>query len=92
MMIPPLFFRIRVMEDGRRKFALWLPLFLLWPFALCIVIILIPFYMIASLALIWTDVGIKILKAPVIFYELLCAMRGLHVNVNDKDNVLIDIK
>lgn len=86
MMLPPILMKLRIAEESKSKFALWIPLVLFWPFLLLLLVIILPFYIIAFIGLIWTKKGRAILHIPFAFYELLCAVRGLHVDVNDKDD------
>jgi len=83
---PPLVLRVRVVEDGRRKVRLWIPLFLLWPGVLLLLVALAPFAVVAALVLWRKGTGRRILLAAPLCVDALCAMRGLEVNVVDKDD------
>lgn len=80
MKLPPMLCRLQF----RRGFALWLPLFLIWPIAFALLVVFSPFFLI----------GLMILKfgahvtwdMPAILEELyraLCALRGLEVDFED---------
>lgn len=80
MNYPPLLMRLGIYD--RRRFSLWLPLFLLWPVALALAIVLAPVVLLAALIL-WPFVWGKLLlmSGPMIF-GVLCSLRGLEVNLN----------
>ncbi|TVR54868.1 MAG: hypothetical protein EA425_01220 [Puniceicoccaceae bacterium] len=83
MSIPPALLQIRVRESNRRRFGLWLPLFLLWP-VLLLAWLLFPFLFL--LGLVWPrrDQG-RLLRGLVPgVSRLFCAFRGLSVDVGDR--------
>jgi hypothetical protein len=81
---PPMFMRIKIKNKDTR-FGLWLPLFLLFPIALVIFIILSPFILIAIIVLWhtgWGRVALFSLKAA---FMACWALRGLKVDVRKPD-------
>ncbi len=74
-MIPPLVARILVRDDS--SINLWIPLFLLWILLAPIAILLLPFVLIFFVC----TKGLRGLSAIWLFYQCLCALRGLDVNV-----------
>jgi hypothetical protein len=48
-MLPPAIVDIRRMKDGKRKLRLFVPVFLLWPVALAIALLLIPFLLLLAI-------------------------------------------
>ncbi len=91
MIYPPLILRIRIMEAGRKKIGLWLPLFLMWPFMLVISILLLPLVLIVSLILWPSGKGKKIILAFPLIFNLICNMRGLRFDVKgSNDNVYVN--
>lgn len=87
MMFPPSIARIRIVDEGRRGINLWLPLVLLWPVVLVLGLLLSPLVIIAALAT-WPRYGRLLLLGGPRLFELLCALRGLRVQVEDgKDRV-----
>ena len=92
MTTPPILIKLRIAEKNKRKFALWLPVVLLWLPLLLLYILIIPFYIITFFVLIWTRKGRRMLYIPFAFHNLLCALRGLRIIVNDEEdkvNILI---
>ncbi len=91
-MIPPYLMKIKVIENGRKKVGLWLPVFLVWPLMLIFALILTPLLFMASLFLIWRRKFRALLKAIPRFYAVICAARGLDVEVeSENENVYITI-
>ena len=82
MIIPPMLLRVRV-QNGRRRFGLWLPLFLLWPPVFLLGLALIPLVLVlAGMLWPWGWGRPLLLTGPAIF-RLFCALRGLRVDVHD---------
>jgi len=81
---PPLWMRIKV-RDEKRKFGLWLPLFLLIPLIVVILVILSPLILITVLVLWHSGKGKKILfafrAAFVVFHE----MPGLKIDIKNAE-------
>ena len=81
---PPYLMKLRI-KNPRHGFALWLPLFLIWPIALAfflaVFLILLPFALLAMLftwqAGWWRPV---LLGTPAVI-RLLCSLRGLTIDV-----------
>lgn len=78
-MIPPLWMSVSVKEGpgGGRPFRLWLPLFLLWP----LLILFFPLVLLMMLMIVVVFGG-RSLEAIREVYFLLCALRGLRVDVD----------
>jgi len=86
MSMPPYWLSFRVVEQGRTKFRLWLPLFLLW-------LLLLPLLLIAlALTLIADLLSILACKKPGFTRFLLGvlntinAVKGTEVHVQDKSS------
>ena len=80
MIWPPLLLRLRI-RNGKHRFGLWLPLFLVWPPVVIIVLALLPFVLVLS-ALLWpTGRGRPVLLAGPTFFGLYCSLRGLMIEV-----------
>lgn len=87
MILPTSVMRIRIIEGGRKRIGLWLPVFLVWPIAIALMIALAPVAIIVSL--VCRKHSKLILSGPRLI-ALLWAMRGLEVRVkDDEDQVLI---
>lgn len=82
---PPLLMRLRMKEKGKRGFSLWIPLLLVWPFVLFFALVLSPFVLIAAFVFEVGNLG-EILKQV---YFVICATRGLTVNVLDSKSEIV---
>ena len=92
-MIPPLFLRVYVREKGKRRFCLWLPLFLLWVILFLLFILLLPFIVVAGIVLMMMGRGSILFGICLGFGRLICALRGLRVTVDSEDTkVLVSIQ
>ena len=84
---PPLWMHVRV-QNEKKDFGLWLPLFLLLPLAVVVLIVLSPLILIALLILWpsgWSEWALRMLGAA---FPIFWSMRGLEVNVKDRQNVV----
>jgi hypothetical protein len=80
-MIPPVLIRVRIAAENGRGFSLWLPFFLLWPFAAVLFVLILPFLVIAEIVLPLTGVDFHPLLAILALVSVMSAMRGLKVDV-----------
>ncbi|MFC2069718.1 hypothetical protein ACFLTB_00875 [Chloroflexota bacterium] len=88
---PPYLMRVRIMNP-EKKFNLWLPLFLIFPFVALILLILFPLMLIAAIILLAFGWGRMLLVIPAAV-ACICALRGLEVEVEQKhEKVLISVK
>ena len=81
--IPPQLLKLKF-ANRNHNFGLWFPLILLAPFVLLFLAIFLPFYLVAILVLWPWDGGRKILRMPLAFYQLICALRGLTLDVQSR--------
>jgi len=84
---PPLILRLDISKK-RRRIALWIPLFLIWPIVAAFLIALVPLIVLA-VAILWPFGWGKLLlfSGPRIA-SCLCALHGLEVNIERKDRVM----
>ena len=83
MTFPPSIMRVRI-RNPKRQFGLWFPLFVLWPFAALIALLLVPLVLIGAIILWPKGWGRPLLLA------LFFAMRGLTVKVeNPSERIFI---
>lgn len=87
MILPTSLLRVRVMEKGRRRCSLWIPLCLIWPIVLALMVVLSPVAVLVSI--VWRGGRSYILCGPWLI-GVLWSMRGLEVRVkDDRTNVLV---
>ena len=77
-MMLPLVMDLRVRTDVGHRIRLWLPLFLLWLLALPLLILLLPFYVVACFVM-----RVNPLSGIRAFWNLLSAVRGTHIEVDN---------
>lgn len=78
-MIPPFLIRIKIQEEGKSDFGLWVPFFLLWPLILPLLLLVYLFLLLVSLFRLRPGRGILSVTA---LWALFCALRGLSVDVS----------
>ena len=81
----PLLMRLKIVEDDRNKINLWLPLFLIWIILLAVMILLLPFILVAALIFWILRNDIRILLIYPRLYSVLSALSGLAVRIEEKN-------
>lgn len=75
-MIPPMAMWIRF-----RWFAIWIPLFLLWPIILAVWLLMLPFALLGMVIAGRINRFWRLIRLSLAFYELACATKGLQIDV-----------
>jgi hypothetical protein len=90
---PPLLMHLRMKGYGMPSLSLWIPLFLIWPFVAVLFILLSPFLLVLLLvAFFMFSVRLNPFELCVNLYQILCALRGLVVEVEvPRDRSLIEV-
>jgi hypothetical protein len=87
---PPALMHIKVKNESH-NIGLWLPIFLLWPMALAVVIILLP-VIVVGLIIFWDSWGMWSLKTLWAAIVTCCSLRGLEVDVRTgEQNVYVSV-
>ena len=85
---PPYMMRLRI-KNPHHGFALWLPLFLIWPIALAFFLaaflILLPFALLATLFTWQTGWWRPLLLGIPAIIRVLCSLGGLTVDIDGND-------
>jgi hypothetical protein len=84
MSIPPCLLHVRV-HNEEHNFGIWLPLFLAWLIVAVLLLALLPLFillLIIAFPFGWSE--FMLLLGPRL-YNILCALRGLRVDVDKKD-------
>jgi hypothetical protein len=90
MILPTSVMRIRIVEGGRKKIGLWIPVFLVWPVVIALMVALSPVALIVCI--VWPKGRIYVAAGPMIL-AVCWALRGLEVRVQDEeDQVLISFR
>ncbi len=92
MIWPPSVLRIEL-ESQTRHFRLWLPIFAIWPFVLLAAVVVAPIVLALAIVFWWTGWGRTMLYSGPLFFALLCALRGLEIDVrNRKEHVYLSFR
>ena len=90
-MIPSIM-NLKIHSGERFKLRLWLPLFIVWPFAFVFLLLLLPFLVLAEIVLRLANARIYLFAMIGALFSLISAMQGLTVKVNnEKHNSLVDV-
>ena len=81
MSIPPCLLHLRV-HNEEHNFGIWLPLFLAWLILAALLLALLPIFLIILLVALPFGWGEFILLLGPRFYNILCALKGLKVDVD----------
>jgi|GEM_PF-398498 len=92
MNAPPMLMKLHIGRDESRGFSLWLPLLLVYLLILLpLLLILLPLLILAAILLFPWGWG----KAAILFIPrlcgVLCALRGLKVDIQQKDRKIVYI-
>ena len=88
MTVPPSLLRLRV-ADGQHRLSLWLPLFILWPFAALLALVLLPFVLLFAAVFWHKGYGKTLLMSGPRIMSCICALRGLDIRTGQKQSGLI---
>lgn len=80
MILPVSLMRIRVVEGGRKKVNLWLPILLVWPLVLALMVALAPVVLV--LCIVWPKGRPFVLAGPRILGAC-WSLRGFQIRVRD---------
>jgi hypothetical protein len=81
-MIPPLIMELKIVTDRNRRFSLWLPLIIIWPFLGILFVAILPFAYIVECFL--SSSGIRPFSILLVLFEIICSLRGLDIDVQSK--------
>jgi hypothetical protein len=89
MSIPPCLMHVRI-HNEEHHFGLWLPLFLAWLILAALLLALLPVFLILLIVALLFGWGEFMLLLGPQFYNILCALRGLKVEI-DKTNEKVEV-
>ena len=91
MIWPPNLIHLRIYNQ-RHRFGLWIPLFIIWPFVLATIIVLLPFTILLTLILWPFGWNGRLFKLGPGIMRCICSLRGLKVDVqNYQEQILISL-
>lgn len=83
-MIPPLFVDIKVGKGNGKAFGLWFPLIILWPI---IIVLFLPVLSVAAIVQVGLSAkGIKPFSILINLLLIISALRGLKIEIKDKED------
>ena len=89
---PPSIMRLRI-GGGRKSVSLWIPLFLIFPIIAILLLVFMPFWLIAALVLWPMGWGKSMLMVGPVLLNCVSNLRGLEVEVeNPEENILMSFK
>jgi hypothetical protein len=89
MSIPPCLMHLRI-HNEEHSFGLWLPLFLAWLILAALTLALLPIFLIILIVAWPTGWGEFTLLIGPRIYNILCALKGLKVDINrQKEQIAI---
>jgi hypothetical protein len=89
MSIPPCLMHVRI-HNEEHHFGLWLPLFLAWLILAALLLALLPVFLILLIVALPFGWGEFVLLLGPRFYNILCALRGLKVEI-DRTNEKVEV-
>lgn len=89
----PFFMHFRIRKDGRRPFGLYFPVFLVWIILAALMLVLLPFVLLAAVITWRRGPGWALLIMYPMLGSLLWHLSGLHVETKNVENeILIDFQ
>lgn len=82
----PIWMRLRVRPKGKRGVSLWIPVILVWIILWALLLILLPFVLIAAILTLRRGPGLTLLAAYPMLFSVLWNLSGLHVETRDAEN------
>jgi hypothetical protein len=80
----PMLVRIGVTQPGRRGFRLWFPIILVWILLAALMILALPFMLLAAFVTLRSGPGVRLLLVYPLLASVLWNLGGLIVDVDQK--------
>ena len=81
--------RFKIKEPGRRGFGLWFPVIIIWILLAALMLVLLPFLLLAALVTSWRGPGLRLLLIYPLLASVLWNLGGLTIDVDQKERVLL---
>jgi len=85
----PMIVRIKFKEPGRRGFGLWFPAIVIWILLAALMLVLLPFMLLAALVTWGRGPGPRLLLIYPLLVSVIWNLGGLTIDVDDKDRALL---
>ena len=87
----PVIVRLKVRKPGRRGFGFWFPVILIWFLLAALMLVLLPFLLLAAVLTAWRGPGPRLLLIYPLVASVLWNLGGLTIDVDGPTNtILID--
>jgi hypothetical protein len=84
----PMFVRFKVKQPGRRGFGLWFPVIIVWIMLAALMLVLLPFVLLAALFTWRHGPGVRVLLAYPMLASVLWNLGGLVIDVDKNTRAL----
>lgn len=89
----PILMRLKIRPEGKRGVSLWIPVILAWIILWALMLVLLPFVVLAALLTLGRGPGWSLLAVYPLLFVLLWNLSGLHIETRDAENdVLISFR
>jgi hypothetical protein len=85
----PMIVRFRIREPGRRGFGLWFPAIVVWVLLAALMLVLLPFLLLAALVTWGRGPGPRLLLIYPLIISVLWNLGGLTIDVDQKERALL---
>lgn len=81
--------RLKVKEPGRRGFRLWFPVVLIWIILAALMLLLLPFLLLAAVLTAWRGPGPRLFLVYPLVASVLWNLGGLTIDVDGPTNTFL---
>jgi len=93
MIMLPIAASLWIKNSNNMNFRIWLPIFLIWPFVISLILVLVPVILLISLILWPSGKGRPLLLAAPIMLYVLGNLRGFMIDISGaKEKIFIKIE
>ncbi len=85
----PMIVRLKVKESGRRGFGLWFPVIVIWILLAALMLVLLPFLLLAALVTWRRGPGARLLLVYPLLVSVLLNLGGLTIDVDQKESAFL---
>lgn len=85
----PMIVRFKVKEPGRRGFGLWFPVIVIWILLAALMLVLLPFMLLAALVTLRRGPGARLLLVYPLLVSVLWNLGGLTIDVDQKESAFL---
>jgi len=85
----PMIVRFKVKESGRRRFGLWFPVIVIWILLAALMLVLLPFLLLAALVTWRRGPGARLLLVYPLLVSVLWNLGGLTIDVDQKESAFL---